>query len=452
MGQAPYGTRRGNQLFIPLRRAKWSSNPKTMELNSKKLIITTIIVSFLVSSLVGATFGFIGGGLASGFVEPFLKGQIPEKFVKGWENIPFSTPEKKIPEEKIKVIEEDSAVIEAVKKVSPAVVSIIITKDLPKIEEYYINPFGDDFFEQFFGHDFSIPRYRQHGTEKKEIGGGTGFIISSDGLILTNRHVVSDTEAEYTVLTNDGEKYKARVLARDSVNDIAVLKIEKDNLPKVEFGDSDTLQIGQGVITIGNALGEFRNTVSAGVISGLKRSITASGGGTTEELSGIIQTDAAINPGNSGGPLVNLAGQVIGVNVAMASGAENIGFAIPINDVKKVVEDVKTYGKIIRPFLGVRYVIINKSIQEKNNLPVDYGALIIHGENIEDLAIVPGSAADKAGLVENDIILEINGEKIDQKNTLNKLILKYKPGDEIELKVLHRGEEKIVKVKLEERK
>jgi len=350
------------------------------------------------------------------------------------------------------VVEEDSAVIEAVKKVSPAVVSIIITKDLPKIEEYYINPFGDDFFEQFFGHDFSIPRYRQHGTEKKEIGGGTGFIISSDGLILTNRHVVSDTEAEYTVLTNDGEKYKARVLARDSVNDIAVLKIEKDNLPKVEFGDSDTLQIGQGAITIGNALGEFRNTVSAGVISGLKRSITASGGGTTEELSGIIQTDAAINPGNSGGPLVNLAGQVIGVNVAMASGAENIGFAIPINDVKKVVEDVKTYGKIIRPFLGVRYVIINKSIQEKNNLPVDYGALIIHGENIEDLAIIPGSAADKAGLVENDIILEINGEKIDQKNTLNKLILKYKPGDEIELKVLHRGEEKIVKVKLEEKK
>ncbi len=192
------------------------------------------------------------------------------------------------------VLDYENAKISAVKRVSPAVVSIIVTKDLPVLERYYVNPFegfGNDFFNQFFG----MPQYREKGTEKREVGGGTGFVISSDGLILTNRHVVQDEKAEYTVLTNDEKKYQAAVLARDPVLDLAVLKIEKNGLSAAVLGDSDKLELGQTVIAIGNALGEFRNTVSVGVVSGLSRQITARGAGQTEVLKDVIQTDAAIN-------------------------------------------------------------------------------------------------------------------------------------------------------------
>lgn len=227
-------------------------------------------------------------------------------------------------------VSEEAAVVNAVKKVSPAVVSIVVTKDLPKIERY--SPYGNDpFFWQFYG-----PMYRQNGTERREIGGGSGFIIAGDGLILTNKHVVSDTEADYTVLLNDGRKFEAKIVARDSTYDIALMRIEAKNLPTVILGDSDSVVIGQTVIAIGNALGEYRNTVSTGVVSGLARSIEAGSGlGDSELLSGVIQTDAAINPGNSGGPLLNLRGEVIGMNTAIVQGAENIGFAIPINDAKR---------------------------------------------------------------------------------------------------------------------
>ena len=209
---------------------------------------------------------------------------------------------------------QEESTIKVVNDASPAVVSIIITKDLPVIEQYYINPFPDSPF------NFQIPQYRQKGTQKQEVGGGTGFIISENGMILTNEHVVADTEADYTVLTNDGKKYPAEVLARDSVRDLAIIKIKEADrsFPTLKLGDSDSLQIGQTIIAIGNALGEFRNTVSVGVISGLGRTITAGGGGTVETQEDVIQTDAAINPGNSGGPLLNLKGEVIGVNFAMA--------------------------------------------------------------------------------------------------------------------------------------
>jgi serine protease Do len=365
---------------------------------------------------------------------------------------------KKIPSE---IISQEEAIVKVTKEVSPAVVSIIVTKDLPVIERYYqeYDPFGaDDFFKQFFGEGFlkpfkfQIPQYRQRGTEKREVGGGTGFIISSDGLILTNKHVVADQEAGYTVLTNDGEKIPAQVLARDPIEDIAILKIDKTNLPVVELGNSDEIEIGQTVIAIGNALGEFRNTVSVGVISGLKRSIFATSGlGEAEELSEVIQTDAAINPGNSGGPLLNLKGQAIGINVAMARDAQNIGFSLPINKAKRDIEQVKTQGKISYPFLGVRYILITLRIQEENNLPVDYGALIVRGEKEEELAVIPGSPADKADLVEGDIILEINGQKITLENSLAKSIQKYQVGEKISLKILHKGEEKMIEVELGER-
>jgi len=236
------------------------------------------------------------------------------------------------------VLSQEDAVISAVKETSPAVVSIIISKNLPIYEQCYVNPFGDLF------PGFQIPQICQKGTQLQEIGGGSGFIISKDGLILTNKHVVSDAAAEYTVLTNHGEKYPAKVLSLDTDQDLAVIKINvtkesTTSLSAVVLGDSDNLQIGQTVIAIGNALGEFRNTVSVGVVSGLDRTITASGGGVTETIKNLIQTDAAINSGNSGGPLLNLKGEVIGINTAMASGAENIGFAIPINKAKVILQE-----------------------------------------------------------------------------------------------------------------
>ena len=171
------------------------------------------------------------------------------------------------------------------------------------------------------------------------MGGGRGFIVSGDGVILTNKHVVSDTEAQYTVLTNDGKKYSAKVLARDSNIDIAIIKVEAFGLPTIKLGNSDSIQVGQTAIAIGNALGEFRNTVNVGVISGLSRNITASGGGLTEAIYNVIQTDASINPGNSGGPLINMRGEVIGINTAIAQNAQSIGFAIPVNQIKKIVSD-----------------------------------------------------------------------------------------------------------------
>ena len=351
----------------------------------------------------------------------------------------------------------------AVEQASPSVVSIIVTKE---ITTYYGNPQSsfDDFFKNWsFGFDdfFSGPRIPENwgpnppGEEKKEkkqIGGGTGFIISSeDGLILTNKHVVSDTEAEYTVITNDGDKYQAEIVARDPFNDIAILKIEAINLIEVSLGDSDKLKIGQTVIAIGNALGEYRNTVTKGVISGISRRVIAGDAyGSSEVLENVIQTDAAINFGNSGGPLINLQGEVIGINTAISIEGQLIGFAIPVNQAKQVIESVKKYGYIVRPYIGVRYTLINKDIIEKNNLEVDHGALIVRGIQESDLAVIPGSPANKAGLVENDIILEVDGERIDEEHSLSRSIQKYKPGDEVELKVYHQGEEKIIKVILEE--
>lgn len=351
---------------------------------------------------------------------------------------------------------QEVAVVNAVKKANPAVVAITISKNVPVYEQYYEqipSPFGDFFGGGFFD-GFTVPQLRQKGTELREVGGGSGFLVSSDGYIVTNRHVVADEEAEYTVFTNEGKKYDAKVVARDPALDLAVLKIDGSGFEHLAFGDSDRVQVGQTVIAIGNALAEFRNTVSVGVVSGLSRSITASDqmGGNAESLDQLIQTDAGINHGNSGGPLINLAGEVIGVNVAMADGAENIGFALSSNSVKSVVESVQKTGKIVRPYLGIRYVQIDESIKEKNNLDVDYGILVQRGAEIGDLAVIPGSPADKAGIVENDIILEVDGTKLTSDKSLSGIIRTKKVGDTVRLKVLSKGKERTVQVTLEEMK
>ena len=198
-------------------------------------------------------------------------------------------------------------------------------------------------------------------------------------------------------------------------------------------------------------MAEFRNTVSVGVVSGLSRSITAGNGrGQSEQLDEVIQTDAAINPGNSGGPLLDTTGKVIGVNVAVALGSENIGFALPANIASDIVDSVKETGRIVRPYIGVRYAMITPIFVEKNNLSVDYGALIARGETPDELAVMPGSPADKAGLVEGDIILEVDGAKLEGNTTLAKTIRKHKVGDNLNLKVLSKGNEKTVNVTLQE--
>jgi len=323
---------------------------------------------------------------------------------------------------------EEDRVIKVVKEASPSVVSVIITKE---VAEY-----------DFFG--FLI------GSEETEVGAGSGFIVSSDGMILTNKHVVSDENAQYTVVTYDDKEYPAKVLARDPVQDLAIIKIEGSGFTPLKLGSAADIQIGQTVIAIGNALGELQNTVSVGVISGLGRTVTASGQGMVETLEDIIQTDAAINQGNSGGPLLNLSGEVIGINTAVDLSGENIGFAISIDKAVRGIEQVKEAGKISYPFLGVRYLLIDKDLAEEEDLPVFYGAWLVEGADLSQPAVASGSPAEEAGLADGDIILEMAGEKITKENSLAKIIARYSPGDTITLKILRNNEEIIKSVVLSE--
>ena len=421
---------------------------------SKKLVFLVIIIL-----LSGVAIGLLS---SSYLVEADIFEDISSFFKKGLE---ISTPEEvSAPEEEVQteekapiykpVVAYENAVVAAVQAANPSVVSVIVSKDLPIIERCAVDPFGNlsPNARDFFGRDFGFGFYEpcQKGTEKKEVGGGSGFIVSEDGLIVTNKHVVLDKDAEYTVLTNNGEKYDAKVIARDPIQDIAILKIDATGLSPVKLGDSDSLKLGQTAIAIGNALGEFRNTVSVGVISGLARSITASGaGGFVERIEDVIQTDSAINQGNSGGPLLNLWGEVIGVNTAVVIGAQNIGFAIPINRVKRDIKSVKETGTIETPFLGVRYFIITPEFAKEQNLPVDYGVILRGTEG--GPAVMEGSAAAKAGLQAEDIILEMDGNKITPENTLGSMIHNRNVGDMVTLKVLRDGEEMIFRATLENR-
>jgi len=340
---------------------------------------------------------------------------------------------------------EKSPIIEVAKKACPAVITIVISKDLPKIEGFYFFPYGDQ--------KFIVPKVEKGKKEKTKIGGGSGFIVSPDGYIITSNHVVEDRTADYTIIFDPNKKFESKVVSRDPINDIAILKVNAKNLPYLELGDSEKIELGQTVIAIGNALGEFHDTVSTGVVSGLSRYITAFSGinRQAERLRGLIQTDAAINPGNSGGPLVDIDCKVIGVNTATVIDAQNIGFAIPINYAIKDLEEVKKYGKVRRPFLGVKYILLNKEIAEKNKLPVNYGAFVVR-ETLGEPAIIKGSAAEKAGLQEFDIILECEGKKITEEDSLSRLLQDHEVNNEISLKVLRNKKEIFVKVKLEEKK
>lgn len=323
-----------------------------------------------------------------------------------------------------RILREESMVIEVAEKVSPSVVTINISKtqtvyELPNLPS----------FEFFFG--FPEPERREE-TIEQDIA--TGFIISEDGLIITNKHVVLDPQADYRVITRDDKSYEIEKIYRDPTNDIAILKINASGLSPVELGDSDNLKVGQFVIAIGTALGEFRHTVTTGVISGLGRGIRAGSPleGYVEELDNVIQTDAAINPGNSGGPLLNSAGQVIGVNVAVAVSGQNIGFALPINIVKDSIDNFYQTGEFSRPFLGIRYRMIPQEVALMNKVP--QGALIAE--------VIANSPADQAGIETGDIITHLDNQRItEEEGGLAAAIANKKVGQTINITVWRDGEE-----------
>lgn len=344
------------------------------------------------------------------------------------------------------MLEEEKQTIEVANDVSPTVVSIIISKAMPKMKAFKLFP-----FLPFGNNETELPSDEK---EMVKIGGGSGVIVHPDGLVLTNKHVVFDPEAEYTVIMANEKEYKARVVSRDPINDIGVLKIEGKNFPTARLGNSDKVVPGQTVIAIGTPLGLFSNTVSKGIVSGLARRIHASlgMGGKTEELRGVIQTDVAINQGNSGGPLVNMDGEVIGINTAVIFGAQNIGFSIPINWAKKDLEDIVKYGRIIKPFIGIMYVAINEKFKEVYKLSIDHGVLVIRGHVPGDSAVIKESPASKAGIKENDIILEVDGEKLGPKKDLMDIVQSHKVGDKLKLKVLRDKDEFETELELAERK
>lgn len=327
-------------------------------------------------------------------------------------------------------LDEQEATIRAIQKVIPSVVNIIVYD-----------------YEEHISIDL-ITGAQTTEKEKEQKGSGTGFLISDDGFIITNKHVINagdDETAEYRIILNSGKKYYAQLIGRDFVKDLAVLKIFDKDLPFVELGDSDKLQIGTTVIAIGNALGRYQNSATKGIVSGIGRDLEASDEfGNLEFLNNVIQVDAEINIGNSGGPLVDLYGRVVGINVAIDEAGSSLGFAIPINDARTVIKSVKERGRIVRPRLGVRYIMITPEFALDNDLTRDIGALIVHQEDGSE-GVLLDSPADKGGLVEGDIVFEINAIKVEGKNDLFSVIQKYKPGDKIGLKI-QRGEKVIIRI------
>ena len=297
----------------------------------------------------------------------------------------------------------------------------------------------------------SVKSMSYFGQSYTSTAAGTGIIVSSDGYILTNKHVIEGATTISVVLDN-GTTYKdVEVAAVDSLNDVAFLKIKDvSDLTAATLGDSKTITVGQQVVAIGNALGEYQNSVTSGVISGTGRTLTASDstGSMSETLSDMIQTDAAINSGNSGGPLINAAGQVIGINTATSSTAENMGFAIPIAAAKGMLKQLTETGSAKRAYLGVYTTEITADSAKTYDLPVTSGAYL-YANNGKYSAIMSGSAADKAGLKEKDIIIAVNGVKIGAAGSLSTLIAEYKPGDTVQLTVIRGGNEIAVNVTLE---
>ncbi len=263
---------------------------------------------------------------------------------------------------------------------------------------------------------------------------GTGFVINADGLIVTNNHVVEDPGLQYTVMFNDGSEYPAKILGHDKYDDVALLKIDASNLPVAKLGDSGSLETGQSVFAIGNTLGRYQNTVTRGVVSGLGRSVDSAdtSSGPQPRMEGLIQTDAAINPGNSGGPLINLAGEVVGMNTLIDTEGEALGFAIPINTIKDVVHQLQTFGKASRPYLGVQFITLSQFVIPPSSVKVSQGAYVS--------SVAAGSPADAAGLKAGDVIVAVNGQKLNALNELDTALAQYSAGQQILLTYIRDGQ------------
>ncbi len=333
-------------------------------------------------------------------------------------------PRISVPGEKVRVLTEESVVIDTVKKVGPSVITVALkSSGVTQNPSFNFGPFSI----------FGTPNLGLTPTPDQPQSIGSGFVISSDGLIVTNKHVVSDVAGKYQIITNEDKKYDVQKIYRDPLNDVAILKIDTsgDNLKPVPMGDSSNLQVGQFAIAIGTALGEFRNTVTTGVISGLGRGIIAGDSfqGFAEKLDNVIQTDAAINPGNSGGPLLNSSGEVIGVNTAVVQGGQNIGFALPINVIKASLDNFNKTGQFNRPYLGVAYRMLDKQVAILNNVPA--GAVVD--------TLVPGSPAEKAGVQAGDIIVKIDDKDFSGTNVLSSIIASKKVGDTIKITIWRDG-------------
>ncbi len=335
----------------------------------------------------------------------------------------------------VELIEEESATIAVVERVTPAVVSIVVKKERRDVQQSIPGFFGTGLY-------FGEPLDDEAATELVEVSSGTGFFVTQDGYVLTNRHVVDEQGATYVVVTNDGEELPATLVDIDPLQDIAILRVEGESFSTVWLGDSDQIRIGQTVIAIGNTLSEFRNTVTKGVVSGINRRVTAGDSYNAEVIDQAIQTDAAINPGNSGGPLINLLGEVIGINTAMSFEGESVAFAIPINEAKRAVDDVQAYGRIVRPWLGVRYVLVTPEAQSETEGVYEIGALIVSGDQPGEAGVFEGSPADLAGLQEDDVIVAINGQEFTQDQALAELVSDYRPGDVVSVIVM-RGTERL---------
>jgi serine protease Do len=372
------------------------TSPQTTRVPVLKIVLVTLLVSLPLAGVAGSLGGYFFG-----------------------RRVVVSQDGTESPLKQTIQVEESSAIVDAVEKVSPAVVSVL----------------GEGEVQGFFG-------------SQPVQGAGSGFIITADGLIATNKHVVENPSLKYTVVLSDGTSYPATVVSHDPSFDFAIVKIDARDLPVVELGSSDSLKVGESVIAIGNAFGEFQNTVTVGVVSARNRSIAASDGSLgVIQLEGLIQTDAAINPGNSGGPLVNLAGQVVGVNTATDVGSENIGFAIPIDEARVAIESVIDTGTITRPMLGVRYVNLTKEIAELNDLTVTDGAYVTAEDGTRP--VIADSPADQLGIKEDDIILKINDDEIRADHSLAAILRTHRPGDEVTVTWLSGDQEKSQKVKLE---
>ncbi len=386
-----------------------TKSSKSVSKTAKNIFNSTTLIIIIVALVAGGIGGFIGAK----YYSPRLT------------SLDSTAAQQKI------VSSQSDLIASIAKEVSPSVVSITVKSQSQAST-----------LQQLFGGQGA-------GTSESA---GTGIIISSDGMVVTNKHVIPDGTTSVSITTSDGTKYDdVKVVARDprSNVDVAFVKINgAKNLKPAKIGDSSKMQVGDAVVAIGYALGEFENTVTSGIISGLGRPITAGDGSTsTETLSNLFQTDAAINPGNSGGPLVNMNSEVIGINTAVAGNAQNIGFSIPVNDVKSQISSILEKGKLEVPYMGVRYVVLTPAIKQQFDLSTDTGAWLKATNATQ--AVINGSPADKAGLKEGDIITKVNGEAIDADNPLAQRLSKYKVGDTLEITYVRDGKTSTTKVTLE---